>query len=247
MSKKKAWVTFKKCVVNPPVLSIFDPRLPIVIYCDASKDGLGCCLLQNKKPVAYASRSLSQTEKRYAQIEKELLVVYFACHKFHQLIYDYHTLIFTDHKPLITIFKKEINDITARLQRFKLGLLKYDVELQFVPGKKNLLADPLSRLYMGDEESERIECTDIVHEIVVAPEKTLLISPEKQKLLKIKIKEDNSLVKLLELYQNGWNVNTEVHNLSTEIGKYIKEKNHITVSDGLIFYNNQVIVPKKGP
>lgn len=172
--EKKAWAKFKECVSSPPLLSIFDPCKPIIIYCDASKDGLGCCLLQDRKPVAYASRSLSDTEKNYAQIEKELLAVYFACHKFHQMIYGHRITIYTDHKPLITIFKKEINDITARLQRLKLGLLKYDINLEFVPGKKNLLADPLSRLYFNDS-NVKTQCADIVHEIVVAPEKVLLI------------------------------------------------------------------------
>lgn len=72
----------------------------------------------------------------------------------------------------------------------------------------------------------------------------LLISPEKIKLIKTKIKKDASLVKLLELYQNGWDMNIEDCKDSSEIGKYIKEKNNITVSDELIFHNNQVIVPK---
>lgn len=173
-----------------------------------------------------------------------LLAVYFAYYKFHQLIYNHTILIFIDYKPLIIIFLKEINDITARLQRFKLGLFKYDIELQFLLGKKNLLADPLSRLYIGDKRGERTEYTDIVHEIVVAPETMLLISPEKIKLIKTKINQDTSLVKLLELYYNGWDMNMEDCKIVLKQGDILKKKNNIAVSDELIFHNNQVIVTK---
>lgn len=240
----EAWNKFKKCVCNPPVLTLFDPSKQIVIYCDASKDGLGCCLIQNKRPVAYASRCLSKTECKYAQIEKETLAVYFACHKFHQMIYGHKIIVYTDHQPLITIFKKEINEITARLQRFKLGLLKYDLELLFVPGKKNLLADPLSRLYINDELYFETECSELVHEVVTSPEKVLLVSPEKQDLIKLKTKEDPCLSKILELYYNNWNIKQIDITNNAEIGKLIKDKNFITVCDGLIFFNNCVIVPK---
>lgn len=97
----EAWIKFKESVCNPP-----DTSQQIVIYCDASKYGIGCCLLKNNKPVAYASRCLSKTERKYTQIEKKMLAVYFACHKFHQMIYGHKIIMYTDHEPLITIFKK---------------------------------------------------------------------------------------------------------------------------------------------
>lgn len=242
--EKEAWIKFKETICNPPVLSLFDASKNIVIYCDASKEGLGCCLLQDNKPVAYASRCLSRTEVNYAQIEKEMLAVYFACKKFHQMVYGHKIKIYTDHQPLITIFKKEINEITARLQRFKLGLLKYDIELLFVPGKKNLLADPLSRLYLDDELIGETECSELVHEVVLSPEKVLLVSPEKQKLIKLKTKEDPCLKKILELYYNGWDTTSLDLSNNAELGKLLKEKDFITVSDELIFFNDCIVVPK---
>lgn len=159
------------------------------------------------------------------------------------MIYGHRITIYTDHKPLIIIFKKEINDKTARLQRLKLGLLKYDINLEFVPEKKNVLADPLSRLYFNDS-NVKTQCADIVHEIVVAPEKVLLISPEKLKMLKIKTKEDECLKNILNLYSNGWTPITSEYNNSSELGKLVKDKDNITVSDELIFFNKQVVVPK---
>ena len=61
----------KKCISSSPVLAYYNPKLPVTIYADALQNGLGCVCLQEGKPIAYASRSLTKTEKRYAQIEKE--------------------------------------------------------------------------------------------------------------------------------------------------------------------------------
>jgi hypothetical protein len=66
---------------------------------DASKGGLGACLLQDGHPVAYASRSLSSAEENYAQIEKELTAVVFGCEKFHCYVYGKPIDIDSDHKP----------------------------------------------------------------------------------------------------------------------------------------------------
>ena len=73
-----------------------------MIETDASKDGLGACLLQEGHPVAYASSSLTASEQncRCVQIEKELMAIVFACEKFHQYVYGQPVKIVTDHKPL---------------------------------------------------------------------------------------------------------------------------------------------------
>lgn len=77
----------KDVLSTQPVLGNFDSNKAICIQTDASKDGIGCCLLQEKRPIYHASRSLTDCEKRYAQCEKEFLAVTFACKKFHNLIY----------------------------------------------------------------------------------------------------------------------------------------------------------------
>ena len=68
----------KVALTNAPVLKFFDPKKQLDIQADASKDGLGACLLQDGHPIAYASRALSVSERNYAQIEKELLAIVFA-------------------------------------------------------------------------------------------------------------------------------------------------------------------------
>ena len=71
-------------------------------------------------PVAFASRALTETESRYAQIEKELLALVYVCTKFHHYIYGRAVTVETDHQPLITILKKPLHTASARIQRLML-------------------------------------------------------------------------------------------------------------------------------
>ena len=95
----------KEELCQPNVLSLYDPNAATKISADASSHGLGTVLLREHssgwKPVAYASRSMSKTEKRYAQVEKEALAITWACDKFANYIVGMKVLIETDHKPLM--------------------------------------------------------------------------------------------------------------------------------------------------
>ena len=89
-----------------PVLAYYDVNLKTKVSTDSCKDSLGACLLQlhdgvNWKPVAYAARSMTSTEKNYAMIEKELLGLVWGCGKFHEYIYGLDIVLETDHKPIV--------------------------------------------------------------------------------------------------------------------------------------------------
>ena len=99
-------------------------------------------MLQQGNPVVYASRSLlSPSESNYAQIEKELLAIAFACEKFHQFIYGFTTKVQTDHKALKSIITKPLCFVPPRLQRMLLRLQKYDLSVKYVSGKLLHVAD----------------------------------------------------------------------------------------------------------
>ena len=105
----KAFETPKKMVTETPVLQFFDPKLNVRVSADSPQSGLGAILEQEHpknewKPVAFASRSLSQGEKNYARIEKECLSVVFATNRFHEYCYGCHFDVLNDHKPLQGIF-----------------------------------------------------------------------------------------------------------------------------------------------
>lgn len=95
-------------ISQTPTLANFDSKLPIAIECDSSQSGIGTYLSQKGRPIAFASRSLNSAEQNYPQIEKEMLAILFSCSKFHNYIYGHQVQVFTDHKPLVSIFKKKL-------------------------------------------------------------------------------------------------------------------------------------------
>lgn len=101
----KAFNNIKAELVKPPVLAPYNPESPTTVIADASSYGLGAMLCQKVdsvwKPVVFASRSLTETERRYAQVEKEALGVTWACVKLSNYLLGKKFLIETDHKPLV--------------------------------------------------------------------------------------------------------------------------------------------------
>jgi hypothetical protein len=110
--------------------------------------------LQDGSPVAYASRVMSETESRYAQIEKELLAAVFACTKFYDFTYGNKVVIETDHKPPITIVKKPLHVAPVRLQRMLLQLQRYDLEFVYKRGGDIFVADTQSRAYINEKPDQ---------------------------------------------------------------------------------------------
>ncbi len=134
-SKQAAFKAIKKEITSAPVLSYFDQSKASTIQSDASKKGLGAVLLQDNKPVIYASRVLTETEQRYSNIERELLSVVFALERFHHYIYGYTATVQTDHKPLVSVWKKSFACNSPRLQRLLIRLSQYDVNIEYLKGK----------------------------------------------------------------------------------------------------------------
>ena len=93
--------TIKKFLTEAPVLKYYDVSKSVTVQCDASQSGLGAVLLQDGQPICYASRALTDTEMRYAQIEKEMLAIVWSCEKFDQYLYGRDTVtVESDHEPL---------------------------------------------------------------------------------------------------------------------------------------------------
>ena len=146
-----AFEKMKQIITKPgQVLAYFDPTKDLTLQCDASKYGLGSALLQEGKPIAYASKSLTPSEVNYAQIEKEMYAILFGCRKFHHFVYGRKVHVQCDHLPIISIFRKSINSAPARLQRMLLQLQKYDLDIKHYPSKQVPVADTLSRKFVSD-------------------------------------------------------------------------------------------------
>ena len=110
--QEEAFSKVKKQVVNPSHLAHFDLTLKTTLACDASPYRIGCVLSQTgsngvERPVAFYSRSLNETEKRYSQIDREALNIIVGVKKFHYYLYGRPFIIETDHKLLLGIFDED--------------------------------------------------------------------------------------------------------------------------------------------
>ena len=99
------------------VLPYFHTEKKCVLQVDASKKGFGAVLIQDGNPVYYASRTLSKAEKNYQNLERECMAAVWGMEKFHYFLYGRHFVLQTDQKPLVSILKKHMTDVTPRMQR----------------------------------------------------------------------------------------------------------------------------------
>lgn len=146
-SHKTAFDSIKQGICQEASLTHFDPKKGTVIQVDGSLRNLGSALIQDSKVVACASRALRNTEKRYANIEREMLAVVVACEKFHSYVFGKKFIVETDHKPLEMIHLKNLTAAPPGLQRMLLRLQGYNMTIKYkpLPGIEMLLANPLSR------------------------------------------------------------------------------------------------------
>ncbi|KAJ0581106.1 putative nucleotidyltransferase, Ribonuclease H [Helianthus annuus] len=143
VKKEEAFQLLKIKLCDAPILSLPEGTDDFVVYCDASRQGLGCVLMQRQKVIAYASRQLKVHERNYTTHDLELGAVVFALKIWRHYLYGTRCTIFTDHKSLQHILdQKELN----MHQRQWVELLNdYDCEIKYHPGKANVVADALSR------------------------------------------------------------------------------------------------------
>nr|GEZ25517.1 putative reverse transcriptase domain-containing protein [Tanacetum cinerariifolium] len=172
--REKSFEELKKWFVSAPILTLPSGSGSLQIYNDASKKGLGCVLMHHDKVVAYASRQLKLYEANYPTHDLELAAMVFALKIWRHYLYGETCDIFTDHKSLKYIFtQKELN---MRQRRWLELLKEYDTNIQYHPGKANVVADALSRksrmlanLQIEPEIIRDLECMDIELCIRVIP------------------------------------------------------------------------------
>ena len=147
--QETALQTLRNALTSNTVMSYFDTKATTEIIVDASPVGLAAILTQKDnhnapKVIAYASRSLSDVERRYSQTEKEGLAIVWGCEHFNLYLTGHEFCLVTDHKPLELIFNNAKSKPPARIERWALRLQAYNYKIIYRPGKNNP-ADFLSR------------------------------------------------------------------------------------------------------
>ena len=205
----KAFQTVKDRLTDSRALAYFDIKKETVVSADASSFGIGAVLLQKHnedwKPVAFCSRTLTKTEKMYAQIEKECLASTWACERFEKYLVGLETFILhTDHKPLVPLInKKQLIDCPLRCQRLLMRLMRFKVKAVHIPGKDMVVADTLSRSPQ-EIKSEENELQDKVLEYVGEIVSAWPISDAKIRQIQEETQKDVCLSATMDYTCKGW-------------------------------------------
>ena len=232
--QRTAFRELKKACCEPPVHKYYDVDKRVTISADSSQSGLGEVCIQEGQPVAYASRALTTTQQAYAQIEKEMLAIVFACEKFHKYIYGKEVEVETDHKPLIYIFSKPLHVCPVRLLRMLLKLQQYKLNVHYKRGKDLYIADTLSRAYLPLPDDDSLE--EELEVQVILP-----MSTERLEQLRYEMQRDSTLRVLTEMIQGDWP--TSKSQVISSLQHYWDFKEELAVHDGVVFKKDNVVIP----
>ena len=239
--EQSSFEILKQCLLNAPILAMYDKNLPLKVDCDASQYGLGAVLShvyadKSEKPIAYASRTLNKSEINYSQVDKEGASIIFALKKFNQYLLGNHFILTTDNKAIKKIFdpKTEIGPIVAgRLVRWSLILSQYDYELEYRLAKKHCNPDMLSRLPRTVISEQAVD--NMIYSLQID---TLPITSDE---IKAETLNDHVLKRVLEFLQNGkW-----PDKITDDIKPYYNKGNELSIEEGIILWGLMVIIPVK--
>ena len=260
---EQAFQRIKSAVCESTLLSYYDKTKPIFIEVDASGQGLGAVLLQGNvsseelkqasqtegkylkfrnrlKPIAFASKSLSEAEQRYSNIERELLGVVWAIQHFNHYTFANKINIISDHKPLQPLFSgKSLTSCSPRTARLLLKVIDRDVRFFYQQGPSMYLSDPLSRLSshnIQDGNKEEVQGLK-VNICDITSVKNVTLDQFKEHTAS---DEDFQLLKMYVMH--GWP--SAQQDCVEQLRSYFTFKEEIAFIDGLLFKGNRLIVPK---
>ncbi|CAM1332867.1 Uncharacterised protein r2_g4210 [Pycnogonum litorale] len=237
--QQQSFDRLKACMVSSHTLAFFRTDAQTRVIADASPYALGSVLTQLQdgvwRVVSYASRSLTDVERRYSQMEKEALALVWACERFKLYLYGLKFELETDHRPLEHIFKSTSKP-PARIERWVLRLQAFDMNVVYRPGKANI-ADCLSRLIDPTREgSQSGETYDFVRALV---ENTLPVAISMEEM-QMASKNDEELQQLRKLIVSGtWSTM-----VPSDLTNYVHVKDELCVFEQLILRGTRIVVPK---
>ena len=226
----------KRQLARAPVLAYFDINAHTRVIADASPVGLGAVLMQEKngesRAVCYASRSLSQVERRYSQTEKEALALVWACERFNLYLYGLQLFdLVTDHEALKVIYSRGSKP-SARIERWVLRLQPYNYKVCCVKSRHNI-ADALSRL--SKIPASRNSCYGDEYVRMVALE-SVPIALKIQEIEKVSAKDEELQVVLGCLASGNWEGAPK---------SYVCVRNELTFIGHVILRGTRIVIPEK--
>ena len=198
----------KEMLTSAPILAHYNADAKTLVTCDASAVAIGAVLSQiqpdgQERPVAYLSRSLSQTERKYSAGEREALACIFACERWHLFLYGKRFTLQTDHRALTSLLATSgSGHRPLRIYRWSDRLQQYDFDVVYRPGSMNQVADMLSRLPNDcSEQTANFDVADKSESVVQQIFSKSVITVDK---LAEATSDDSVLSTVLSFVKNGW-------------------------------------------
>ena len=247
-AERSAFEAGKRLLSNPPVLAHFDPKHEVILSADASPIGIGCVLSvitpAGERPVAFYSRTLNETERRYSQTDREALAVVAGVRKFHYFLAGRSFRIQTDHKPLLGLIgeQKPLPLMASpRVVRWAMMLSAYDYRLEYRAGRLQGHCDALSRLPLPEAPADVSSPVpaELVHMMEV-----LDSSPVTAQLIRQWTARDPVLSTVYRYVQDGWP--TSGVPMSPDFGPYKCRESELSSQGGCVLWGARVIVPPQG-
>ena len=244
--QQKAFEKIKQQLSSSPVLAIYNPEKQTIVAADASSYGLGTVLSQipsdgTSRAVAYASRSLTSTEVKYAQIEKESLAITYACERFSDYLIGKPFHIFTDHKPLVSLLgSKLLDSLPPRVQRFRTRLMRFTYTISHVPGKNLTVADTLSRAPVTSPTSEEMQFSTSVEAYVNLVLQGMPATEKRLEQIQQAQKQDTVWCKLIKYCQEGW---PQKNLIPGPVKSYVHVAAELTVQNDLLLRGSRIVIP----
>ena len=241
--QEDSFQAIRKQLASAPVMAHFDASLETKVITDASPTGLGAVLVQGKeeKPVMYISRSLTDHERNYSQIEREGLGVVWALQRLKQFLYGRKFKIVTDNKPLAQVILplKQLPALaSSRIQRWALKLSEYQYQVEVRRSCQIPVADWLSRLPCSNGKEGIQESEDEFSVCAVQQVETLL--PVTASQIETETRRDPTLSRVVEFIRRGWPEHVE-----EALQAYKAKQAELTVEKGCILWGMRVVVPEK--
>ena len=194
----------------------------MTIQVDASQVGLGTALLQNGKPVAFASKALSKPKCQYVNTEREMLAAVFRAERFHTYVYGRSFTIESDHKLLESISRKNLAETPARLQCMMLCLKGYDFTIRYCPGKEMVIPDTLSCFSPWPGPDPPLDIA--IHHAC--------ITPDCKEAFQQALVNDPEMQALANLIITGWP--KDIKEVPCPLCPYWQHRETLTVEDSLV-------------
>jgi transposase InsO family protein len=246
--QQKAFNDVKQALSSSPVLALYDGNKPTIVSADSSSYGLGAVLKQKQpdgtwRPVMYASRTLSDTERRYAQVEKECLALTWACEKFQDFLVGGECFVLqTDHKPLVALLSptRALDDVPPRIQRFRIRLRRFYFNVEYVPGHEMGTADTLSRFPLL-AQPELVDSSDIVEHYVSYVVDTLPLTDVMISKVRAALALDGDLQSVIKYANDGWP--DDATTLTPQLRGYWHSREQYTMCNNLLLCNARIVIP----